>query len=246
MARGFDGINQSIDGDGVGPVFDQDQMTLFLWIFPQPGADRRNGLKFQSSPANAGGWGLDTHQGNWRVRFEYPFSGGTASWQSFDVSPGFWQSVSITYDRTSSTHDPAAVLNGSPLALPLKTAPSGTALTGWDSFRIGYRANWTYSPTRWAEIGLWNRILGQRELQVLHAGYAPAHFPEGLVWYLPLVRSSQKEPRGGRVPTTDDSIAMRHPRIVYPTRRQLLVSPSGDHSLIPRIMHHYRSRRIHA
>lgn len=73
---------------------------------------------------------------------------------------------------------------------------------------------------RLAEIGVWNRILTDAEIDQLADGFSPLFIPRGLVFYLPLVRNVQDIK--GTALTDNGTTVATHPRIIYPTSPQIM------------------------
>lgn len=85
-----------------------------------------------------------------------------------------------------------------------------------------------------AEIGVWDRVLTASEVAILAKRYSPLFIPSGLVWYAPIMgkNSPERDIVGGDSGTLTGTTAFAHPRIIYPSPKQMeyiktIVIPPG-------------------
>lgn len=88
---------------------------------------------------------------------------------------------------------------------------------------------------RIAEVGIWTRTLGDSEIAGLAKGYSPLFYPQSLDFYSPLIGNFSPEVDliGASAGTVTGATKFTHPRIIYPSPKQLLyiktvVAPGGN------------------
>lgn len=77
-----------------------------------------------------------------------------------------------------------------------------------------------------AEFAKWDRALGTTELEALADGFAPTHFPNSLMVYMPCIRE-YKEYKVGITITNNSSTVSDHPRIIYPAHSVFITPVSS-------------------
>ena len=90
-----------------------------------------------------------------------------------------------------------------------------------------------------AEVGLWDVVLTTAEMAILAKGYSPLFVrPASLVGYWPLINAgsatgSEVDRVGGNTMThTGSPTVSAHPRIIYPSRRQIFVPAAAAASAV--------------
>jgi hypothetical protein len=68
-----------------------------------------------------------------------------------------------------------------------------------------------------AEVALWNTLGGATRMNMLNAGFSPAFFKDGLVEYIPLIRSLHNLRGGSGTLSTSNPVVAPHPKIIYPS-----------------------------
>lgn len=79
------------------------------------------------------------------------------------------------------------------------------------------------------ECAMWERVLTQAEITALAAGYAPSFFLRSLVSYAPVIgkNSPEQDLKNGTSFTVGGTTAYPHPRIIYPSRPQIILPPAA-------------------
>lgn len=225
MARGFGATDGAGSTDAIVLAFTTALPVLTLHIWFTRRSLGGGGLGRLCQKATTGDTGPKLFNADAgppsHLNFLYPWSGsggGTAGWQidAPAVSATTWHALTLTYDESSTSNDPAFWLDGASQTVTELTAPSGTPNQGSEAWVLGNRKS--DSARAWdgnlAEFAIWNRILSNSEITALAAGFAPAWSPRGLVAYTPMVRAAHDYRNA--VTTLTGTAVQTHPRVIYP------------------------------
>lgn len=215
MARGFAG-GASTDRINFGSVTPTTARTMAIWLYVTAldattrrlhdwasGADLGDNFQLTSTNLTCNvGW---TSNGGWNVPVP-----STAAWFHF-----IW-----TYDGSSDTNDPLFYYDNVSQTVTESAAPSGSLKSGAYTYILGNRSGTDRAWNgRMAHFARWNRVITADERAALAAGYSPLFFPNGLIRYVPLGRSSPEiDQVGGTSGTVTGATVVDEPRIIYPTR----------------------------
>ncbi|TWU56569.1 Cadherin domain protein [Rubripirellula tenax] len=133
-SRSFDGVNDVVNL-GSSAAFDNlfaGGATVSAWINPSGWGENGYGRIFDKSNTvspTTSGWDLSLDSANQSLIFEHGFSGGIGRWR---VTPNSiqlnqWQSVSVTFDSSSSANNPIIYINGIQQTVTENVAPVGTS-----------------------------------------------------------------------------------------------------------------------
>lgn len=218
MARDFDGSTDRIDyGSPANPT--GSALTICAWVYP----DVLSGSQYVCCAHDSG----DTDFGillftenaeavimrNWSTGFY-----GRNRYGTGELTTGSWQHLLGTSDSSAQETGMELYVDG---AVPGSTSTdtgSGSETSHSGSWSIGgriYDDNRNFNG-RIAEFGVWNRVLSSDEIGALAKGFAPSHFLNGLVFYVPLVGRNDTDRIAGKTPTYDGSSVVSHQRIYYP------------------------------
>lgn len=67
-----------------------------------------------------------------------------------------------------------------------------------------------------AELGVWDRVITSNEINLLSKGYSPLFVPNGLRFYVPIVRHLM-DMTSGNYGTLDGTTVVEHPDVICPT-----------------------------
>lgn len=158
----------------------------------------------------------------------------------FDTGGGFPQATWTSGFSASTWHFIAGTWNGTiqsifadtdSTAKATNTPGNGPNTVAADGF-IGNRTGGGRPANGYiAEVAFYNRAVSGAELASMGAGYSPLFFPNGLVDYWPLVRTTIN-PKSGRNGTASGAVVAAHPKIIYPSPQQIRrfttqVAPAG-------------------
>jgi hypothetical protein len=207
-------------------------LSMACWFYPDTVAAAMTMLSIGTTAAQQSQFRLTVRgdQGGDPVGAECGNSGGTftGSYASGGVA-GSWQHAAGVWASTSSR---TAYRNGSAAT----TDTVGMTPSGLDRTTIGARAANAGIGLFWngriAEAAIWNEALSPHDINALAAGYCPLLIrPTALIGYWPLhSRGVDEEDWGSSaflMTNTNSVTSGEHPpRIIYPSRRRLIL-PSG-------------------
>jgi hypothetical protein len=228
MARDFNGSSDQIAFTLNSNQTNLAQVTVAHWFYADAtGQYRRAWQLAQSFPNDQLQCEMDDSFGwCWQARF----STTPGTWSMAKPSTGSWQHFCGTHDLSSSSNSPILYIDGASQSLTTRSAPSGTRSNTSTTFTIGRDTDGSqYWDGRLAEMAIWNRILNASEVAGLAKGLSPAFFPNGLVFYTPLIgrNSPETDIKGGVTGTLTGTSNIAHPRIIYPARLQNSIFPGA-------------------
>lgn len=162
----------------------------------------------------------DNGSGGWGLIFSAGWTTQRGIW-SFAYPDTAYHNYVITYDHGSTANNPIIYKDGVSQALTKRLSPSGTARTSSTQLTIGNAAVGIYGwDGKIAEVAIWDGILPPDIAVAIGKGASPLLFPEGLVFYSPMVGrlSPEIDLLGSTTGTVSGTSNVAHPRIIYPTR----------------------------
>lgn len=154
----------------------------------------------------------EVNVGTFRFDWKYLWS-ATATWRTpTDLSTAVWYHIAVRYDRSSTANDPEMFVDGVLVAESEIGAPSGSAVTGIDSVRMGANAPGTgnFINGKVAGWGHWAEFLSDSEIYHLAMGENPANVrPERLRMdmHLPDVAGRRERAQGLTISTGGTPVA---------------------------------------
>lgn len=143
------------------------------------------------------------------------------AWNSnVDNALNVWVQIGLTADGIMAS--PTFYANGSVVAATQDSVAAGSRLGGEHGLRIGTHPDGSGSYIgKIAELGFWNRALSASEWTALGTlNHAPSMYPDGLVYYLPLINDTVDRMGNTGVMTANGaSVDAGHPVMVYPDSR---------------------------
>ena len=152
---------------------------------------------------------------NFALQFNFDTTSG--QWSTADPGKTAWHHYCVTYDNTSTSNNPIVYIDGVSVSVTTVTTPSGTA-TGQGQLIIGSNGpSGDVFDGAICEMGIWfGRILTLETARQLANGMSPAFWPQGLVFYNPMLRGPYDSPLQKGTPTITGTKRFNHPRIQYP------------------------------
>jgi len=166
-----------------------------------------------------GGWRLYNYDGAHKYEFNALRWATDGVWTFAHPAADEIHHIGITYDFGDIANDPIAYVDGSPVAVVETAAPAGALSADTSNVYIG---NSSSAARNWAgdlsEVAVWNRILTAGEIAMLADGFSPLFILNGLVLYVPMVGQLSPEPNymSANSGTVTGTVAVAHPRIIYP------------------------------
>ena len=201
------------------------QRTYSIWTYREGEGEGGLGRIFEKRTAGAQVELFFTNNnpaGEDKYQYERAFSGGAGQWTFTRPAANEWHNIIITYDSSDPANDPVFYIDGVSQSLKNNTNSSGTANTNTDPYVIGNRGN--DDARTWdgglCEFAIWDRILSVAEITATGKGYSPLFFLRSLVFYAPLINTSQ-DLKGTGALTDANVTAIAHPRIIYPSPAQI-------------------------
>jgi hypothetical protein len=152
-------------------------------------------------------------------------------------STGTWHHLAATF--TSSTSR-AAFLDGGNKG----TDTGNQTPAGIDTTAVGRDEYGRYHTGGVAEAAVWNAALSEEEIAILGEGFCPLFVrPQNLVAYWSLLRTDNDVVGGYNLTPYNSPTWVDHPRIIYPSRPQIVTAPAAAATNIPEFMRYYRNRR---
>ena len=138
------------------------------------------------------------------------------------VSTGSWFDWAVTHTGTSYKFYVNGVLSSD------KTSGNNAANNAFD-LEIGWNGRIVsgdfdeFVDGRIAEVAAWKRALSGEEVAGLADGFSALFYPNSLSAYIPIIGrySPEIELVGGNTGTVNGTTAASHPRIIYPTSKQI-------------------------
>lgn len=217
MARNFDGSNDKIEITLNASQTSLDTVSYSWWCRPE-GTVGGYRTAFSRSEGTFGTrLELDT---GWGWVFAAWWTTTDGKWSVPLPTVNTWTHSVITYNYGSTSNDPIFYRDGTSATVTDRQTPAGTKKNDGTGFAIGYMkpANSFYWDGQICEFGMWNRILTASEAAGLAKGLSPLFYPNGLVFYMPLIGnySPEIEYRYGSNGTVTEATKYDHPRIMYP------------------------------
>lgn len=237
MARSFNGSSGNIVFNTIASQEGLSAYSYHLRFYRISGGEAGYGIIFQSVDSG----GVEQHvlyndnaDGGWGLVFAHNRTGGgsvNGGWSFAYPTNNVWTDYVITYDGSSTSNDPTVYKNGVAISTTERFTPAGTLLTSDDKLYLGNRAADDLTTNgRIAEFAKWNRVLSASEAAMLGAGFSPVTILRGLVFYAPLigVLSPEIDIVGGTTGTVSGGTGTAsHPRIIYPSRPQIILPPAA-------------------
>jgi len=223
MAYDFDGTNDRITFTALASQStDIATITIAAWVYPDATGQF---IRYYEIGTSGGGNATrmrDEMDDGWGWVWVAPFTTTGGKWSTAKPATGAWIHRCITYDFGATTNDPLIYNNGVSQSITERATPVGTGGIPNTAGAIASTiAGGQYWNGRIAEFAIWNRILTADEVSALGAdNFSPLFFPIGLVLYIPLIRELV-ELSGGVALTNTESVAIAHPRIIYPSPAQI-------------------------
>ena len=178
---------------------------------------------------------FNTSGGNHRPFLFRKWSGGMVAYGL--LNSGDWPSPSTDWRHMIITHDGGDINNDANYYLDgvykagANATASGTIETGADTFSVGKRIDTSLYNFRgdMAEVAIYNNIITADKAAAMGgAGYSPAYFPEGRVFYNPLWGDGTDGilnlADGVAYPHVGTTAAKaEHPPILYPAANEIIV-----------------------
>lgn len=247
MARDFNGSTDRIDWANVFTTSGQ-ALTLSMWAWFDDATAANVAYLWVSSPSG-GGAGTILYQsttGNGYLTWFRLGSTAVVHESAADVvTTGVWTHVLATSDGSLLAAEHKIYVNGTEVTYSA-SQNGATETTANSTWSLGGRLldNARNFDGRLAEVGVWNRVLSAGEIALLADAYAPIAIPSGLRFWAPLIGSTTEHNRlGAAASTMDGTTIIAHPRVIYPSRTQVLVTPAaaaGD--AVPQVWSQYRRR----
>jgi hypothetical protein len=158
--------------------------TVMAWINPASWGGNGYGRIFDksSSPSATGdGWAIHLDKDNGGLNFGQGFNGGRGWWRFAESSIDFdtWQHIALAYDASSTSNDPIAYLNGSPVAVTRVDSPSGPVRSDAAlDLRLGSDASVTLNvfDGKIDDARIYDHMLGAAEIAALAGLGTVAHW----------------------------------------------------------------------
>lgn len=223
MAYNFDGTNDRITFTALASQStDISTITIAAWVYPDSTAQFKRHYEMGTSGGAGNTRMRDEMDDGWGWVWVAPFTTTEGKWSTAKPSTGAWIHRCITYNFGATTNDPLIYNDGISQTITERVTPVGTGGIPNTAAAIASTiAGGQYWDGRIAEFAIWNRILTAGEIAALGAdNFSPLFFPIGLVLYMPFIRELV-ELSGGVALTNTESVAIAHPRIIYPSPAQI-------------------------
>lgn len=234
MARDFDGTNDQIEFGNLTDIAGITTVSVSGWVWNDILTTDMNIVECSASTTygfrlyfdDVGSVSGRTDMYNWVVT-ETAAAGGSSvriETATGSATSGAWQHISTGFVAGSATglqiwidgaEDANSPANVSALA---NSGPTTGALSFGET-----NGNVADRDGKLAEYGIWNRDLTDSERVSLSKGLSPLFFPNGLIFYAPMIGNYNPEVdlRGGASGTVSGATAFSHPRIIYPSASQM-------------------------
>jgi hypothetical protein len=135
------------------------------------------------------------------------------------LSTGAWIHIALTWNGLvgNPTTDHVFYVNGVSQSSSTTSTGTGTPVAATGINSLGYRHldATRFFDGRMAEAARWTRVLSTAEITALSKGFKPSRLPNGLKFYMPLVRSVQ-DYRNGTAFTVNGTTVATHPTLIIP------------------------------
>lgn len=226
MAIDFDGTDDKTQNNNGVTGIDVATISMACWI--NGDSFITGNLRFELSTSTALTSLLTTDfdfPGNAVLYFTQGMTASNGDWRSSTtiMNTGTWYHLCTTHNASDVANDPSLYVDGVLQTIIEIVAPTGSRLTGGDSISLGtsVEAGGFYDG-RLMECGVWNRILNADEVTTLARAYSPLAIPNGLVIYVPLVRTIQELMQGFAWTTIGTAVA-DHTRIIDVTSSHAVI-----------------------
>ncbi len=218
-ARTFDGLTDKIEFTPTDSVLFSCAAVIFVTssgdsTTPRILDDQASGVSgFRFIAANP-------DSGFQRMQFAWEWDTGGGEWATPNggILSGNQYRVAVSYDGNLDTNAPTMFVDGVKETVSEPSSPSGTRQALSSTMRIGNRGNQDRSfDGEISELAIWNRLLSDAEGIAVTNGFSPLFFPEGLVFYAPLIRETLDYAGGVTLTLTGTTVAT-HPSTIYPAR----------------------------
>jgi len=250
MARDFNGTTDRIDWASVFTTSGQ-ALTIGLWAWFDDLNPTGSQYLFNGSKSNGGAGTSFFQQQLSDGKLAFNRNGATVKDRrsALDVvAAGVWTHCLVTDDGSMTAANAHIYVSGAEVPSYTTTTDGATETAATGVWSIGGRFadDLRNLDGRIAEVGVWNRELAAGEIALLAAGYAPIAIPSGLRFWAPVIGSTTEHNRLGDAASTIDGTAIiAHPRVIYPSRTQVLVTPAGGGGPavgMPEVWAQYRRR----
>jgi hypothetical protein len=226
VARDFNGSTDRIDYANVfDPNAASTALTISAWVYMDSITTDQYFVTFHNSADTQQvviAWSRGaSHSG--RIGVSRTFTGGSLfesrdryGTDNFDGS--VWEHFLVESDSGQLSTGMECYIDDVVPGTTSSGSASGSAVAATGTLSIGARIfdNNRNFNGRMAEVGIWDRTLVADERGALAKGFSPLHFRRGLRSYIPLIGRKDIDRVGGQVPTYDGTVAIPHPRIIYP------------------------------
>lgn len=232
MARVFDGTDDKLLYTTPSSVNSLTNVTIAFWLQRKGATGGGYGRYFQKANiANIGYLEISADDSTSRLGFQASWSGNNVQRYVTQPTQDVWTSVVATYDNGANYTGAHIYLDGTEPAYVVEQNGTGSRDSDTTDLAIGNRVNADNARAcnaYQAEFAIWNRVLSAGEIAALAKGYSPRFFPSGLVFYVPMLGTTN-EPSlmTGTTATVTGTTETDHPRIIYPSRPQAIFPPAA-------------------
>ncbi len=177
QALSFDGTDDYVDAGSASSLDNLTTFTVTAWIKPDTISSTSKRIVSKAGSGFTDGWiliacssdGTNCTGVNNTISFAASFSTTTGRWRTAadTLSSNQWNFVAVTYDRGSTSNDPALYINGTSVSVTEVAAPSGT-YNADSSASLWIGRGSTYFPGTIDEVRVYSSILSAAQIQSLY------------------------------------------------------------------------------
>jgi hypothetical protein len=229
MARSFAG-GASSDRIDFGSTTLPTQRTLAFWFYLN--AIDATSRRFLDTDDGSAATELINIDNTNLLRYSFNTDATTGIWQITNPSTGALHHFAATMDTSSVANDPLIYIDGVAQTVTELTAPTGNFRTS-AGYIIGNRVTGGSNRAfdgRFSEWARWSRILSADEIAGLAKGLSPLFYRRSLTFHAPFIGndSPERDYVGAGSGTVTGATKTDHPRIIRPTRGQIIRLAAND------------------